>query len=305
MLQTWEFLIFAMLVSATPLLLAAIGELVAESSGVMNLGVEGMMAVGAATGFATAFATQDYWLALFVGALAGTMASAVFAILVIFLRADQVASGIAIGLLLLGVSAMIGRDYEGLSVPIMERLTLPVLSGIPVLGKGAFSQNPIVYLTGIGAIATWWVLRRSRLGLVIRAVGENPHAAEVIGYRVWLVRFLATLFGGFMAGLGGAFLSVASTPLWVDGLVGGRGWIVISLIVFGTWRMGRIAFGALLFGFIENLDFLLQARGAVSPSQVLTCLPYAAAIVAITIVSTNTRLTRLFAPRSLGQNYND
>lgn len=302
-MQAWEFLIFSMLVAATPLLLAAIGELVAETSGVMNLGVEGMMAVGAAAGFATAFSTQNYALALLVGAMAGTLSSVIFAVIVIFLRADQVASGIALGLFLLGVSAMIGRDYEGLSVPTMPTLAVPLLSEIPVLGMGAFTQNPLVYLAALASVATWWVLRRSQIGLIIRAVGENPASAAVVGYDVRKVRFLTTLFGGGMAGLGGAFLSVASAPLWVDGLVGGRGWIVISLIVFGTWRIGRVAIGALLFGLIENLDFLLQARGVVVPSQILTCLPYLAAIVAITLVSTNTRLTRLYTPRSLGQSY--
>ena len=302
-MQAWEFLIFSMLVAATPLLLAAIGELVAETSGVMNLGVEGMMAVGAAAGFATAFSTQNYALALLVGAMAGTLSSVIFAVIVIFLRADQVASGIALGLFLLGVSAMIGRDYEGLSVPTMPTLAVPLLSEIPVLGMGAFTQNPLVYLAALASVATWWVLRRSQIGLIIRAVGENPASAAVVGYDVRKVRFLTTLFGGGMAGLGGAFLSVASAPLWVDGLVGGRGWIVISLIVFGTWRIGRVAIGALLFGLIENLDFLLQARGVVVPSQILTGLPYLAAIVAITLVSTNTRLTRLYTPRSLGQSY--
>jgi simple sugar transport system permease protein len=302
--QTIEFLLFSTLVAATPLLMAAIGELVTESTGVLNLSVEGMMAIGAAVAFAVAYNSGFYWPSLLAGAAAGGCSALAFAILVLVFRANQTAAGIAMGILFLGISAMIGRPYEGLAVLIMPRLEIPLLSEIPVLGKGVLSQNVLVYLTLLGAIGVYWVLRASRIGLIIRSVGENPEAAALLGYRVRMIQLAATCFGGVMAGLAGGFISVASTPLWVDGMIGGRGWMVIALIVFGTWRIGHIAIGALLFGFIENLDFLIQARGVMIPTQVLTSLPYVATILAIAVISTNTRLTRLYAPRTLGQTNN-
>ncbi len=302
-MDTLTFLLSGTLLAGTPLLVAALGELVVERTGVLNLSIEGMMALGAVTGFIVATLTGSYWLALAAGALAAATLAAVFALVTLVTLANQVATGIAAGILGIGLAGLIGGPYESATIAPMARLPLPGLSEIPVLGPGLFSHVPVVYLAPLLAAATWWTLRSTRLGLVIRAVGESPEAAHAIGYPVVAVRFAAVLYGGLCAGVAGAFISIASATLWSDGIIAGRGWIVVALVVFGTWRAGRIAMGAYLFGAASIGALLVQSTGIAIPSQLLTSVPYIVTIVAISLLSMNAQRVRLNAPMSLGQIY--
>lgn len=304
-MQTITFVLAGTLLAATPLLIAALGELVAEKSGVLNLSIEGMMALGAAIGFITVMQTGSYWTAMATGGLAAMVLSALFATVVLLALGNQVATGLAVGILGVGLAALIGKPYESQTVPPMPKLPIPLLSDIPVIGPGLFNHVVLVYLTPIMAIGLWWLLRYSKLGLIIRAVGESPQSAHAIGYNVIKVRFLSVLTGGFLAGVAGAFISVASTTLWSDGMIAGRGWIVVALVVFGTWRVGRVAIGAYLFGIASIAELLVQSTGIGVPSQLLTSIPYIATIVAIALLSMDGRRIRLNAPVSLGKVYRE
>lgn len=298
------FLLAGTMMAATPLLLAGLGELVVERAGVLNLSIEGMMALGAVIGFVTVTATGNHWLGLFVGGLAGVALAALFGAVVLLALGNQVAAGIAVGILGLGLSGLVGKSYEGLTVAPMAKMPIPVLSKIPVIGPGLFNHPPLVYLGPILALALWWVLRSTRIGLIVRAVGESPESAHAIGYDVLATRFLAVLAGGFMAGLAGAFISTVSATLWSDGLIAGRGWIVVALVVFATWRVDRLVIGAYLFGLATIAELLVQGAGISVPSQLLTSIPYIATIIAISVLSRDGRKMRLNAPASLGQTYN-
>lgn len=302
--STLVFMLSGTLMAATPLLLAAMGELITERSGVLNLSIEGMMALGAVIGFAAVTVTGNHWLALFAGGLAGVALSALFGAVVLLALGNQVASGIAIGILGIGLSGLIGKPYEGMTVAPMPRLPIPFLSDIPIIGPGLFNHSVLVYLAPILAFALWRMLRSSRIGLIIRAVGETPESAHAIGYNVLATRFLAVLAGGFMAGLAGAFISVVSATLWSDGLIAGRGWIVVALVVFATWRVDRLVIGAYLFGLATISELLIQGAGIAVPSQLLTSIPYLATIIAISVLSRDGRKMRLNAPASLGRTYN-
>ncbi|MEM1401562.1 MAG: ABC transporter permease [Pseudomonadota bacterium] len=301
--ETLTFLLSGTLLAGTPLLIAALGELVTEKTGVLNLSIEGMMALGALAAFITVVLSGNYWFALLVGGLAAMALSAVFAAVVLFTLGNQVATGLAVGILGLGLSGLIGTPYEGATIPPMARWPIPGLSDIPVIGPGLFDHGPVVYLAPVLALATWWVLRTTRLGLTLRSVGENPEAATSIGLNVRQVRFFATLYGGFCAGVAGGFISIVSATLWADGIIAGRGWIVVALVVFGTWRSGRIAIGAYLFGLATLSGLLVQTTGVAIPSQLLSSVPYIVTIIAISILSMNPKLTWLNAPVSLGQTY--
>ena len=298
------FLLAGTMMAATPLLLAAIGELIVERSGILNLSIEGMMALGAVVGFAAIMATGSHWAALFAGGLAGMALSVLFGAVVLLALGNQVATGIAVGILGLGLSGLIGDAYEGMTVAPMQRLPIPFLSDIPIIGRGLFNHSLLVYLAPLLALATWWILRSTKIGLVIRAVGEAPESAHAIGYSVLATRFLAIMFGGFMAGLGGAFISTVSATLWSDGMIAGRGWIVVALVVFATWRVGRLVIGAWLFGLATIAELLVQGMGISVPSQLLTSIPYIATIIAISVLSMDGRKMRLNAPASLGRSYN-
>lgn len=302
-MDTLTFLLSGTLLAATPLLIAALGELVCEKSGVLNLSIEGLMALGAAIGFIVATHSGSYWLALAAGGVAALSLAAIFGAVVLLTLGNQVATGIAVGILGIGVSGLIGRPYESATIPPMPRLPLGWLAEIPVLGPGLFNHVALVYLAPLMALATWWILRATKLGLVIRAVGETPEAAHAIGYNVVLVRFGAVLYGGFCAGVAGAFISIAAATLWSDGIIAGRGWIVVALVVFGTWRSGRIAIGAYLFGAATLAGLLVQSTGIAIPSQLLTSVPYLVTIVAIALLSMDPQRIRLNAPVSLGQIY--
>jgi len=296
-------ILFATIVAGTPLIIVALGQLVAEKSGVLNLGAEGMMAMGAIGGFAVALHTGSPWLGVLAGMTAGAVMSLLFAIVVLTLMGNQVASGLALSILGVGLSAFIGKPYESEILQTVAPIRIPLLAEIPLIGEALFNQQALVYFSWLlfGAIA--WFLYRSRPGLVLRAVGESPHAAHSIGYPVIRIRYLATVFGGAMAGIGGAFLSVFYTPLWVEGMVAGRGWIAIALVVFATWRPLRVLVGAYLFGGVMVAQLFVQGSGLeISiPSQFLSTLPYLATIIVLVIISRDKNTVRLNAPVSLGQ----
>ncbi|MBO0763718.1 MAG: ABC transporter permease [Hyphomicrobiaceae bacterium] len=289
------------MIAATPLVLAATGELVAERAGVLNLGVEGMMVVGAIAGFSAVIATGSAALALLAAVVAGSAMALLFAVLALTLRANQVASGLALTMFGLGLSALWGQGYSGLSAPAFPRLSVAGLGDLPVVGKLVFGHDLLVYLSLALVAAVAWALARTRLGLVVRAVGENHDAAYTLGYPVIAVRYLATLVGGAMAGLGGAYLSLVQTPLWVERMTAGRGWIALALVVFAAWRPWRALAGAYLFGGITVLQLHSQALGLKVDAQLLAMLPYLATIAVLVAVSREGVRLRLNAPACLGK----
>jgi len=296
-------ILLATLGAGTPLVFAALGELVTEKSGVLNLGVEGMMVMGAVCGFAVAAQSGSLWLGVLAALLAGTAMAGLFAVLTLTFLANQVAAGLALTIFGLGTSAYIGLDYTSVAVNGMQPIQLPLLSELPLIGPVLFSLDPLMYLSLVMFGLVSWFLYKTRLGLVLRGVGEAPASAHAIGYPVIRIRYLAVLFGGAMAGLGGAYLALVYTPLWVDGMSAGRGWISLALVVFATWRPLRVLLGAYLFGGITIIQFHAQAIGADLPSQLLSMLPYLATIVVLVLISRDIRTIRLNAPASLGMPY--
>ncbi|PHO05285.1 ABC transporter permease [Rhodobacteraceae bacterium 4F10] len=297
-----EFIISGMLAAATPFLLAALGELVAERSGVLNLGVEGMMAFGAALAFIIVYNGGGHILAFLVAGIGGVLLSLLFAFVALGLRANQVATGLAIGILGLGLSAFFGKPYESYTIKGISKISIPVLSDIPVIG-GLFSQDIVVWLAILTSAGLWYALTRMTAGLLLRAVGENPKAVNSLGYSVFALRIGAVAFGGLMAGIAGAYASTVYTPLWADGMIAGRGWIAVALVVFGTWMVGRVFLGACLFGAVSLAGIAAQTAGLSIPSQILTSLPYLVTIVVLGIISSNKRLLKLNGIASLGETY--
>jgi ABC-type uncharacterized transport system permease subunit len=287
--------------AGTPLVFAALGELVTEKSGVLNLGVEGMMLVGAVTSFAVAATTKNPWLGVLAGTAAGAAVSQIFAVITLTLLANQVATGLALSLFGVGLSAFIGLDYVSVVLAGIEPVAIAGLTDLPVVGRLLFGESPFVYLSLALFAAIQWFLYRTRAGLVLRAVGENPHAAHAIGYPVRRIRYLAVLFGGACAGLAGAYMAVAYTPLWVEGMTAGRGWIALALVVFATWKPWRVLAGAYLFGGVTLAQFQAQALGVELPAQYLSMLPYVATIVVLAIISRDAATIKLNAPASLGK----
>lgn len=289
------------LAAGTPLVFAALGELVTEKSGVLNLGVEGMMLVGAVTSFAFAATTGSPWLGVGAGVVAAGAVSLLFGVLTLGLMANQVASGLALSLFGLGLSAFVGLPYVSVVIEGIPPLALPGLSDLPVIGKLLFAHNPLVYASLLLFALVQLFLYRTRAGLVLRAVGESPQSAHAIGYPVVAIRYAAVLFGGACAGLAGAYLAVAYTPLWVEGMTAGRGWIALALVVFATWKPWRVLAGAYLFGGVTLAQFQAQALGIDIASQLLSMLPYVATIVVLAIISRDATTIRLNAPASLGR----
>lgn len=289
--------------TSTPLLIAALGELICEKSGVLNLSVEGMMALGAAVAFVIVNMTGSHTLGFLGGSMAGAALSLVMAVLVLQFLANQVAAGLAVGLLGLGISALVGRSYEGQTGLPLARLPVPGLSKLPYLGFILFNHDVLVYLAYASSIGVAWFLYRSRPGLILRVVGENAPAAHALGLRPLFVRLLAIVAGGALAGLAGAYAATVLTPLWSQGMIAGRGWIAIALVIFGAWRPFRIVVGAYFFGAISLVDLAVQALGISIPPQLLTCLPYLTTIIVLAIVSRDAVRIRLNAPASLGQSY--
>ncbi len=296
-------LIASLMVSATPILLAAIGELVVEKSGVLNLGVEGMMIVGAICGFATAVETGSPLLGFIAAAAGSALLSLIFAVLTQFLLANQVATGLALTLFGLGFSAMLGQGYVGLKPPSTPTLHIPVLSDLPVVGTMLFSHDLMVYVSLALVAAVWATLKYTRVGLILRAVGENHDAAHALGYKVIRIRILAIMFGGACAGLGGAYLSLVRVPQWTEGMTAGAGWIALAIVVFGSWKPWRVLLGAYLFGGISVLQLNLQAAGLKVPVQYLSMSPYLITILVLVIMSANRSRAALSAPASLGRSF--
>jgi len=295
----------ATIVAGTPLIIVALGQLIAEKSGILNLGAEGMMAMGAIAGFAVTHHTGNPWLGVIAGMGAGIVMSFLFAFVVLTLMGNQVATGLALSIFGVGLSAFIGKPYEAEVLNTVASIRIPLLADIPVIGPALFDQRALVYFSWALFGGIVWFLYRSRSGLVLRAVGESPSSAHSIGYHVIRIRYMATLFGGAMAGIGGSFLSVFYTPLWVEGMVAGRGWIAIALVVFATWRPLRVLAGAYLFGGVLVSQLFVQGSGLQIdiPAQFLSSLPYLATIIVLVIISRDQNTVRLNAPVSLGQPY--
>ncbi|HYD98841.1 MAG TPA: ABC transporter permease [Alphaproteobacteria bacterium] len=293
--------VVAIVTAATPLLFAALGELVTEKSGVLNLGVEGMMLVGAVAGFAATVASGNYLLGILAAAAAGALMALLFAVLTLHLLANQVATGLALTLFGIGLSALIGRSYVGMPLERLPQLAIPGLSDIPFLGPVLFGHDLLVYL-GLALVpGIAWFLNRTRPGLVLRAVGENHDAAHAIGYPVRRIRYLATVFGGALCGLGGAYLSLAYTPMWAEAMTSGRGWIALALVVFATWKPWWVLAGAYLFGGMTIGQLHGQGMGLPVPPEVMNMLPYLATILVLVLISRDATRIRLNAPACIGK----
>ena len=294
-------LIAATIASGTPLALASLGLLLNERAGVLNLGAEGMMLVAAVAGFAVALGTGSDTLAFGAGALAGAAMALGFGVLAIWLNTNQYATGLALSLFGAGFSAFVGKDYVGKTLGARPAYEVPWLADIPFVGPALFKQHPMAYVAIALVAAVAWFLYRSRAGLVLRAVGESPESAHALGYRVRAIRLAAVAAGGALCGVAGAFLSVVYAPLWVEGLVAGRGWIALALTTFATWRPARVLLGAYLFGGVTMLQFSLQGMGVQVASQLLAMLPYVATIVVLALISRNPLWIRINMPASLGK----
>ncbi len=295
-------ILFATIRMGTPLLIVAIGELVCEKSGVLNLGQEGMMLMGAVVGFMVAFHTDSLIIGFVAAIIAGAFMSLLFALVTLQFYANQVATGLALTILGVGLSGFIGRDYVGEALSIAT-FQIPVLSSIPLLGKVFFSHDLLVYISIGLAITVYWLLKGTRAGLILKAVGESPESAQSLGLPVLKVRYTAIIFGGAMAGLAGGYLSLIDTPLWAENMTAGRGWIALALVVFASWRVERAVFGAYLFGFMSIMHLVLQSLGLSVPSNLLATLPYVATVVVLVLLSRNQQRIKLFAPMSLGKSF--
>jgi len=294
-------LVAATLAAGTPLALAALGLLVNERVGVINLGAEGLMLISAVTGFAVAVHTRSPWLAFAAGAASAALVAVAFGWLVIWLNANQYATGLAVSLFGGGFSAFVGVGYVGRRLGIELNYAVPGLGRIPFLGAALFREHPVVYLAVALCIFLSWFFWRTRTGLVLRAIGESPDAAHALGYRVRRARLAAVVAGGALCGVAGTVLSVAYTPLWVEGMVAGRGWIALALTVFATWRPGRVLLGAYLFGGVTMLQLTLQAQGVHLPAEFMSMLPYLATVLVLVLISRNPAWIRLNMPSSLGK----
>ena len=294
-------LLAATLNAGTVLAFAALGLLINERSGIVNLGAEGMMLVAAIAGFAVGVSTGNDWLAFAAGAAAGALLAAAFGVLVIWLNTNQYATGLALSLFGAGFSAFVGIKYTQEKLPERPHFSIPGLADIPFIGPALFRQHPMVYMAIALTVALAWFLYRSRAGLVLRAVGESPESAHALGYPVRRIRLAAVMVGGALCGVSGAYISVVYTPLWVEGMVAGKGWIALALTTFATWRPARVLLGAYLFGGVTMLQFFLQSEGVQVPSQFLTMLPYLATIVVLVLISRNKAFIRINMPASIGK----
>ena len=298
-----SLLVASLMVAAVPILLAAIGELVVEKAGVLNLGVEGMMIMGAICGFMSAVASGSPLVGFLGGAAGGAALALIFAFLTQTLLANQVATGLALTLFGQGLSSLMGQGYNGIKPPLTGDVPFGPLSDIPVLGRILFSHDWMVYASIAIIAAVWWVLKYSRIGLILRAVGENHDAAHALGYKVKRIRLAAILFGGAMAGLGGAYISLVRVPQWTDGITAGAGWIALAIVVFASWKPWRVLIGAYLFGGISVLQLNLQAAGSKIPVEYLSMSPYLITILVLVIMSSGKGRASLNAPAALGQNF--
>ncbi len=294
-------LIAATLNAGTLLAFASLGLLINERAGIVNLGAEGMMLVAAVAGFATAFHTGSDVMAFAAGAAAGALMAAAFGVLVIWFNTNQYATGLALSLFGAGLSAFVGIGYAPEKLSERLRFEIPFLADIPFVGPALFKQHPMVYVAILLTFGLMWFLYKTRAGLVLRAVGESPESAHALGYPVRRIRMFAVIAGGALCGISGAYVSVVYTPLWVEGMVAGKGWIALALTTFATWRPIRVLLGAYLFGGVTMLQFALQGEGVQIPSQFLTMLPYLATIVVLVLISRNESFIKANMPASIGK----
>lgn len=294
-------ILVTVITAATPLLFAALGELITEKSGVLNLGVEGMILLGAVCGFAAVHYSGSAVLGVVSGAAAGAVLSLIFAALVLGFQASQVATGLALTIFGVGLSALIGQDLVGIAYDGLPKFAVPLLADLPVIGELLFKHDLLVYISLLMVPLIWWFLKYSRAGLVLRAVGDSHDAAHAMGYPVIRIRLFAVLFGGAMSGIAGAYLSLAYSPMWIENMSAGRGWIALALVVFATWRPWRVLLGAYLFGGISILQLHAQAMGIGIPSQVMSMLPYLATIVVLVVISRDQNKIKLNSPASIGK----
>ncbi len=300
-METYALLFAATLSAGTVLAIAALGLLINEKAGIVNLGAEGMMLCAAIAAYAAVVHTGSDLLGFLAGMGAGGLLALIFGVLVIGLNTNQYASGLALSLFGAGFSAFVGTGYVQASLPERISYEVPYLADLPVVGLALFRQHPMVYLVIGFTLALIWFLERHRAGLVLRAVGESPQSAHALGYPVRRIRLAAVVCGGALCGLAGAYISVIYTPLWVEGMIAGKGWIALALTTFATWRPARILLGAYLFGGVTMLQFHLQATGVEVPSQFLSMLPYVATIVVLALISRNPQWIRVNMPASLGK----
>jgi simple sugar transport system permease protein len=300
-MESYALLIAATLNAGTVLALASLGLLINEKAGIVNLGAEGMMLCAAIAGFAAVVHSGSDLLGFAAGIGAGALLALIFGALVIWLNTNQYATGLAVSLFGAGFSAFVGVGYVQQKMPERLQFEIPWLTDIPLIGPALFRQHPLVYLTVLLALALIWFLYRTRAGLVLRSVGESPESAHALGYPVRRIRLLAVVAGGALCGLSGAYISIVYTPLWVEGMVAGKGWIALALTTFATWRPARVLLGAYLFGGVTMLQFHLQGDGVEVPSQFLTMLPYLATIVVLALISRNPQWIRINMPASIGK----
>jgi general nucleoside transport system permease protein len=300
-MEITEAILLTIATAATPLLIAALGELVVERSGVLNLGVEGMMVMGAVSGFAVAQLTGSPWIGMIAAIIVGAVFSLLFGFLALTLVTNQVATGLALTLLGLGLSGMIGESFVGQAGIKLPSLHISGLTDLPLVGRLLFGGDPIFYLSILLTIGVMWFLFKTRAGLTLRAVGDSHSSAHALGIKVIAIRYLAMMFGGACAGLAGAHLSLVYTPQWVENMTAGRGWIALALVVFSSWRPLRLVGGAYLFGAVGILQLHAQAMGFGIPSQLLSALPYLATVIVLVLISGNRRLTMMNTPASLGR----
>ena len=300
-MESYALLIAATLNAGTVLALASLGLLINEKVGIVNLGAEGMMLCAAIAGFATVVHSGSDVLGFAAGIGAGALLALIFGLLVIWLNTNQYATGLAVSLFGAGFSAFVGVAYVQQKMPERPSFAVPWLADLPLVGPALFRHHPLVYLTVLLALAMIWFLYRTRAGLVLRSVGESPESAHALGYPVRRIRLLAVVAGGALCGLAGAYISVVYTPLWVEGMVAGKGWIALALTTFATWRPARVLLGAYLFGGVTMLQFHLQGIGVEVPSQFLTMLPYLATIVVLALISRNPQWIRVNMPASIGK----
>lgn len=299
----WVLLLASLMVAATPILLAATGELVVEKAGVLNLGVEGMMILGAIAGFAVGVRTGTPILGFAAAAVAGAALSMLFGLLTQILLSNQVATGLALTLFGLGLSALLGQGYVGIKTPVLADWNVPLLSDIPVIGPILFRHDPILYLSVLLVAGVWAFLRFTRAGLILRAVGESHDAAHALGYPVVAIRLAAIAFGGALAGMGGAYISLVRVPQWTEGMTAGAGWIALAIVVFASWKPWRVLLGAYLFGGIAVLQLNLQAAGLKVPVEILSMSPYLVTILVLVIISSDRSRAALNAPAALGRTF--
>ena len=294
-----EAILLAVLAASTPLLLAATGELVTERAGVLNLGVEGMMIVGAACGFGGAWLSGSIIVGALCGIVAGVLMSLIFALMTLGLAVNQVATGLALTILGVGLSGLIGARFVGERITPAPKLRIPGLTDIPLVGRLLFGEDGFIYLSIALIIGVWYFLYNTRAGLILRAVGDNHVSAHALGYPVLRIRTLAVMFGGACAGLAGAYLPLAYTPFFIPGMTAGRGWIALALVVFASWRPGRLVIGAYLFGAVTILQLHAQGAGLGIPSQLMSALPYLATVIVLVLIS-RARTGGSTAPAALG-----